>query len=93
MAEHHRILNPAVPRVARVLTCALAFSVLFSILAPPQAAQAQDAFSCIEELSDDEVRYRIRYIQEKMDEGKPQATRWRLVAFSYALPLHHTLPY
>jgi hypothetical protein len=82
VAEHHRILNPAVQRVARVLTCALAFSVLFSILAPPQAAQAQDAFSCIEELSDDEVRYRIRYIQEKMDDGKPQATRWRYIWMS-----------
>lgn len=82
MAEHHRIVNSEIPRVARVLTCVLAFSVLFSILAPPRAANAQDAFSCIEELSDDEVRYRIRYIQEKMDDGKPQATRWRYIWMS-----------
>ncbi len=78
MAEHHRNLNSAIQRVALVLACALAFN----ILAPPKAANAQDAFSCIEELSDDEVRYRIRYIQEKMDDGKSQATRWRYVWMS-----------
>ena len=61
-----------------VLTCALAFT----LLAPPRAANAQDAFSCIEELSDDEVRYRTRYIQGKMEDGKPQATRWRYVWMS-----------
>ena len=78
MAEHHRILNSAIQRVALVLTCALAFSVL----TPPRAANAQDAFSCIEELSDDEVRYRIRYIEEKLDDGKKPATRWRYVWMS-----------
>ncbi len=78
MAEHHRYLNSAIQRLALVLTCALAFN----LLAPPRPASAQDAFSCIEELSDDEVRYRIRYIQEKMDEGKPQAARWRYVWMS-----------
>jgi len=67
-----------IQRVALVLTCALAFN----LLAPPRPASAQDAFSCIEELSDDEVRYRIRYIQDKMDDGKPQATRWRYVWMS-----------
>jgi len=61
-----------------VLTCAIAFT----LLAPPRAADAQDAFSCIEELTDDEVRYRTRYIQGKMDDGKPQATRWRYVWMS-----------
>ncbi|MFW2387999.1 MAG: hypothetical protein ACN4G0_06670, partial [Polyangiales bacterium] len=73
MAEHHRNLNSAIQRVALVLTCALAFSVL----TPPRAANAQDAYSCIEELSDDEVRYRIRYIEGKLDDNKKQATRWR----------------
>ncbi len=78
MAEHHRYLNSVVQRVALVLTCALASN----LLAPPRPASAQDAFSCIEELSDDEVRYRIRYIQDKMEDGKPQATRWRYVWMS-----------
>jgi hypothetical protein len=78
VAEHHRYLNSILQRLALVLTCALAFN----LLAPPRQASAQDAFSCIEELSDDEVRYRIRYIQEKMDEGKAQATRWRYVWMS-----------
>jgi len=82
VAEHHRIQNHAIPRAVRVLTCALAFSALFSILAPPRTANAQDAFSCIDELSDDEVRYRIRYIEDKMADGKPQATRWRYVWMS-----------
>jgi hypothetical protein len=78
VAEHHRYLNSVIQRVALVLTCALAFN----LLAPPRPANAQDAFSCIEELSDDEVRYRIRYIQDKLDDGKPQATRWRYVWMS-----------
>ena len=75
MAEHHRNLNFAIQRVALVLTCALAFT----LLAPPRAANAQDAFSCIEELDDDEVRYRIRYIEDKLEDGKKHATRWRYV--------------
>ena len=52
-------------RITLVLTCALAFT----ILAPPRAATAQDAFSCIEELSDDEVQYRIKYIEGKLQDG------------------------
>jgi hypothetical protein len=78
VAEHHQNLNSAIQRVALVLT----FAVAFTLLPPPRAADAQDAFSCIEELTDDEVQYRIRYIQGKMDEGKAQATRWRYVWMS-----------
>ena len=78
MAEHHRYLNSVLQRVALVLTCALAFN----LMAPPRQASAQDAFSCIEELSDDEVRYRIRYIHDKMKDGKAQAARWRYVWMS-----------
>jgi len=78
VAEHHRNLNCVIQRVALVLTCALAFN----LLAPPRPANAQDAFSCIEELSDDEVRYRISYIEGKMQDGKKQATRWRYVWMS-----------
>ena len=78
MAEHHRNPNFVIRRVALLLTCALAFN----LLAPPKPADAQDAFSCIEELTDDEVRYRIRYIQDKMKDAKPQATRWRYVWMS-----------
>jgi len=78
VAEHHRNPNSAIQRIALVLTCALAFT----LLAHPRAADAQDAFSCIEELSDDEVQYRIRYIQEKMEDDKPQATRWRYIWMS-----------
>lgn len=40
-------------------------------------ANAQDAFSCIEELSDDEVSYRIRYVEDKLQEGKAHSARWR----------------
>ena len=78
MAEHHRNRNSAIQRIALVLTCAIAFT----LLAPPRAANAQDAFSCIEELTDDEVRYRIRYIEGKMKDAKPQATRWRYIWMS-----------
>jgi hypothetical protein len=73
VAEHHRNPNCLISRVALVLTCALAFS----ILSPQKLANAQDAFSCIEELSDGEVSYRIRYIEEKLQEGKAHSTRWR----------------
>lgn len=62
-----------IQRVAAILACTLAFA----LWAPPQAADAQDASSCIEELSDDEVRYRIRYIEDKLQDGKKHATRWR----------------
>ena len=55
------------------MTCAIAFTVL----SPPRVTNAQDAFSCIEELSDDEVQYRIRYIEDKLQEGKAHSTRWR----------------
>jgi hypothetical protein len=78
VAEHHRNGNSAIQRIALVLSCAIAFT----LLAPPRAANAQDAFSCIEELTDDEVRYRIRYIEGKMKDAKPQATRWRYVWMS-----------
>jgi hypothetical protein len=61
-----------IQRVAAVLVCTLAFA-----LWAPTKAYAQDAFSCIEELDDDQVRYRIRYIEDKLESGKKHATRWR----------------
>lgn len=61
-----------IQRLAAVLVCALAFT-----LWAPSRADAQDAFSCIEELSDDQVRYRIRYIEKTLEDGKKHATRWR----------------
>lgn len=72
MPEHHPSPNSSIRRIAAVLACTIAVT----LCAPPRA-DAQDAFSCIEELSDEHVRYRIRYITEKLDEGKKQATRWR----------------
>ena len=73
MPEHHQNRNSTIQRIAAVLGCVLAFTVLAS----PNGASAQDAFSCIEELSDDEVRYRLRYIEDKLQDGKKHATRWR----------------
>ncbi len=73
MPEHHQNRNSTIHRGAAVLGCLLALSVLL----PPKAVTAQDAFSCIDELDDDQVRYRIRYIEEKLDAGKKHATRWR----------------
>lgn len=72
MPKHHRDCNSTIRRVAAILAC----SVAFALWAPGSAA-AQDASSCIEELSDDEVRYRIRYIEDKLQDGKKHATRWR----------------
>ena len=65
------------------LGCALAFAVL----SRPRAALAQDAFSCIEELSDDEVQYRIRKIEGDLRDGKEHAARWRYTWMSIFLAL------
>ncbi|KPK13696.1 MAG: hypothetical protein AMJ62_14705 [Myxococcales bacterium SG8_38] len=73
MAVHHRNANSLLRRITLVLTCALCLSILL----PPRVTHAQDAFSCIEELTDDQVRYRISYIEEKLEKGKKHATRWR----------------
>lgn len=81
MPEHHRNANSLIHRITLVLTCALAFT----ILTPPRAVGAQDAYSCIEELSDDEVQYRIKYIEGKLQDGKKHATRWRYVWMSLFL--------
>lgn len=70
--HHHHLRNSTIQRIAAILACALAFT----LLTPPRA-DAQDAFSCIEELDDDQVRYRIRYIENKLEDGKKHATRWR----------------
>lgn len=70
-------------RVTLVLACALAFHVLF----PPRVVLAQDAFSCIEELSDEQVRYRIHYIEQKLEDGKKHATRWRYTWMSLWLAI------
>lgn len=72
MPEHHHSWK----RIGRGLAAILVPIVALSVAAPPQA-RAQDAYSCIDELSDDEVRYRIRYITDKLEDGKKHATRWR----------------
>ena len=73
MTEDHRNRRFSIQRAATLVACVLALGVLTA----PGAAHAQDAFSCIEELSDDQVRYRIRYIEGKLQDGKKHATRWR----------------
>lgn len=62
------------------------FAVAFSVLAP-RTASAQDAFSCIEELSDDEVKYRIRKIEGTLRDGKTHAAAWRYTWMSIFLGL------
>ena len=60
-------------RAALLLLIALAAGSLGA----PEAARAQDAFHCIDQLSDDEVQWRIRYIEESFRKGKRKATAWR----------------
>lgn len=43
----------------------------------PKVASAQDAYHCIDELSDDEVAYRVQYIEDSFKKGKKHATGWR----------------
>ncbi|MEM7138831.1 MAG: hypothetical protein AAF500_19800 [Myxococcota bacterium] len=69
MAVHQR--NP------NVLILAISLSLAAAAVSPPGVARAQDAFSCIEELPDDEVKYRIRKIEDDLKAGKKHAARWR----------------
>jgi len=59
----------------------------FAVLTPPRATHAQDAFSCIEELTDDEVKYRIRAIEGDLRDGKRHAAAWRYTWMSLLLGL------
>lgn len=69
MVAHHRKAGLVVLGVSLALTFAMSTS--------PRSALAQDAFSCIEELSDDEVKYRIREIEGDLRDGKTHAAAWR----------------
>jgi len=60
---------------SRTALC-LSLTITAAIVAP-RVTCAQDTFSCIAELSDDEVQYRIDLIQRELDNGKKKATRWR----------------
>lgn len=65
---------------------AVGFALAFAVLAP-RSALAQDAFGCIEELSDDEVKYRIRKIEDDLRDGKKHAAAWRYTWMSIFLGL------
>jgi hypothetical protein len=62
-------------------TLALAMSLLVleavTVCAlPVTRARAQDAYSCIDELRDDEVSHRLAYIVRQLDGGKTRARLW-----------------
>ncbi|MEM8608176.1 MAG: hypothetical protein AAGF92_13780 [Myxococcota bacterium] len=69
MAVHHRI--------PKLVALGLGLSLAIVAATAPRVAQAQDAYSCIEQLSDDEVKYRINKIENDLRDGKKHATRWR----------------
>jgi hypothetical protein len=58
---------------AFILACACGTA----LTTQPKVASAQDAYHCIEELSDDEVAYRVQYIEDSFKKGKKHATAWR----------------
>ena len=72
---------------AKVVLPALGFALALAVCTAPQTAVAQDAFSCIEELSDDEVKYRIRVIEDDLRDGKKHAAAWRYTWMSIFLGL------
>ncbi len=78
MAVHHKKLSFV------ALTLGLALTLVSTV---PQLARAQDAYSCIDQLSDDEVRYRIDTIEDGLRDGKKHATRWRYTWMSIYLAL------
>ncbi len=47
-----------------------------SLLATP-TVRAQDAYHCIDDLSEDEIDYRLSKIQKSFDSGKSHAAGWR----------------
>lgn len=59
----------------RVLASVLTATV---VAAPGGSAGAQDPYHCIEELSDSEVAYRIRRIEDGFAEGRYKALGWRV---------------
>jgi hypothetical protein len=79
VAVHHRKTN--------IVALALSFVLAFVAFSGPRPAFAQDAFSCIEQLSDDEVTYRIRWIEDELRSGKKHATAWRYAWMSIFLGL------
>ncbi len=70
----------------------LALATTIALETPP--AKAQDPYHCIEELSEDELQYRIRRIQANFEEGQEKAAAWRFgwmfgVAGSLTLPAYN----
>jgi hypothetical protein len=64
------------PPVTRLLRCLAVACVLAAISG--NTAHAQDPYHCIEDLSDDEVRYRIDKIEKTFAQGKRKAVGWRI---------------
>lgn len=64
---------PVATRLLRYLAVACVLAAVSG-----NAAHAQDAYHCIEDLSDDEVRYRIDKIEKTFAKGKNKAMGWRI---------------
>jgi len=52
--------------------------VAAALLCPAGRASAQDPYACIDELSDEEVSYRIRAIEKGFADGRYKALGWRI---------------
>jgi len=74
-------------RKGNLVALLVGFALAFAALTPPRTALSQDAFSCIEELTDDEVKYRIRTIEDDLRDGKKHAAAWRYTWMSIFLGL------
>ncbi len=66
----HRVFN-------RILLTTLAGFLCLSAISPIGLARAQDAMHCIDELSDEEVQYRISKIDESFKKGEVSQKMWR----------------
>ena len=56
---------------------ALLFALAFTFVCPPKLVQAQDPYHCIDDLSDDDVKYRIKLIKKNFAENAQSSRLWR----------------
>ena len=69
--------TPKQRRVASRMTFVLGAALAASISIAVPTARAQNAYHCIEELSEDQLDYRIRKIQNNFEDGQDKAAAWR----------------
>ncbi|MDH3624530.1 MAG: hypothetical protein OES69_13595 [Myxococcales bacterium] len=69
--------TPGQHRGASRITFLFGAALAVGIALAASTARAQDAYHCIEELSEDQLDYRIQKIQSNFEDGQEKAAAWR----------------